>query len=426
VRSVADTASQPPSSSEARGEFHDETDGDIGATADKSMSPLRVTLVTETFPPEINGAARSLERLVMELDRLGVTVDLVRPRQRGERVPHPTVGALPTLVVPGLPLPGYSALRFGWPSPLRLRRWLTARRPDVLHIATEGPLGWAALLLARRSGIPVTTTFHTNFAEYGRHYGYGHALAIRYLRAFHNRAQRTLAPTPEVAARLSELGVERVGVLGRGVDCELFDPARRSQRLRAAWGAGVDDPVMLHVGRLAPEKNVDLLVQLALELERDAPRAKLVIVGDGPSRARLASLLPRAVFTGQRTGEDLAEHYASADAFVFPSLTDTFGNVVTEAMASGLPTVAFDRGAARVLAGPHGIAVDAASPLAWCRAAVELARHPAKLAERGALARDKVLGLSWRAVAGSFENELRAAAATRGGLAAQPERRAVT
>jgi glycosyltransferase involved in cell wall biosynthesis len=372
--------------------------------------PLRVTLVTETFPPEINGAARSLERLLGELDQLGVIADLVRPRQRAETTLHSTVRAIPTLVVPGLPLPGYSALRFGWPAFVRLRRWLVTRRPDVVHIATEGPLGWAALLLARRSGTPVTTTFHTNFAEYGRHYGYGHAFAIRYLRAFHNRTQRTLAPTFDVAERLTQLGIERVGILGRGVDCDLFDPRRRSTRLRASWGVGEDDPVVLHVGRLAPEKNVDLLAELALELARDAPRAKLVVVGDGPSRARLAQLLPRAVFTGQRTGTDLAEHYASADAFVFPSLTDTFGNVVTEAMASGLPTVAFDRGAARALAGPHGVVVDEARPGEWCRAAVELARAPARLRLLGGLAREKAAELSWRAVARDFEAELRAAA----------------
>ena len=135
----------------------------------------------------------------------------------------------------------------------------------MVHIATEGPLGWAALLVARHLGVPVTTTFHTNFPEYGRHYGYGESFAMSYLRAFHNRARRTLAPTADLARSLTARGVERVGVLSRGVDCEAYDPARRSGSLRSAWGLAEDDPAVLYVGRLAPEKNVDLLVRLALE-----------------------------------------------------------------------------------------------------------------------------------------------------------------
>lgn len=176
---------------------------------------------------------------------------------------------------------------------------------------------------------------------------------MSYLRAFHNLAHRTLAPTADLAG-LTARGIERVGVLSRGVDCEAYGPGRRCGELRGAWGLADDDPAVLCVGRLAPEKNVELLVRLALELARDAPRAKLVLVGDGQARRRLKRDIPWAVFAGQRIGDDLATHYASADVFVFPSLTDTFGNVVPEAMASGLPVVAFDRGAARELVVDEG------------------------------------------------------------------------
>lgn len=370
---------------------------------------LSVALVTETFPPEVNGVARTLDRLVRELRLRSIRVDVVRPRQAAEPSCPATTGQADFLV-PGLPLPGYPSLRFGFPVAWRLRHWFRERRPDVVHIATEGPLGWAALLMARRLGVPVTTTFHTNFPEYGRHYGYGETMAMSYLRAFHNRAQRTLAPTADLARTLTARGVERVGVLSRGVDCGAYDPARRSGSLRSAWGLAEEDPAVLYVGRLAPEKNVDLLVRLALELARDAPRTKLVLVGDGPARRRLEREIPWAVFAGQQIGEDLATHYASADVFVFPSLTDTFGNVVPEAMASGLPVVAFDRGAARELVVDEGRVVPEGASAAFCAAAIELARDAGERRRRGEAARRRALGLGWSRIADVFEGELRRAA----------------
>jgi glycosyltransferase involved in cell wall biosynthesis len=370
---------------------------------------LSVALVTETFPPEVNGVARTLDRLVSELRLRSIRVDVVRPRQAAEPKNQPTNGHA-AFRVPGLPLPGYPTLRFGLPVAWRLSRWFRRHRPDVVHIATEGPLGWAALLVARRQSLPVTTTFHTNFPEYGRHYGYGEGFAMSYLRAFHNRAQRTLVPTAELARSLTARGVERVGVMARGVDCQTFDPARRSNELRAAWGLAESDPAVLCVGRLAPEKNVDLLVRLALDLARDVPRAKLVLVGDGPARRRLEREIPWAVFAGQRLGDDLAAHYASADVFVFPSLTDTFGNVVPEAMASGLPVVAFDRGAARDLVVDEGRVVPEGASAAFCAAAIELTRDASERRRRGEAARRRALGMEWSRIADVFERELRQAA----------------
>ena len=379
---------------------------------ERMEGPLRLCLVTETHSPEINGVALMLERLANELCDLGVQLTTVRPRQRHEsavRGPSTGLNDLNELVVPGFPLPGYPSLRFGWPAFGRLWWHWRRSRPDIVHIVTEGPLGWAALAAARTLRIPVTSSFHTNFPEYGRHYGYGESLARGYLRAFHRRTLRTLVPTPSLARELEAQGFGRTGLLGRGVDTRRFDPRQRDRELRASWGVEAGDPVVLHVGRLAPEKNVDLLLPIAADLALVAPRARLVIVGDGPRRAYLEAALPRAIFCGQRLGEDLAAHYASADIFVFPSLTDTFGNVVLEAMASGLAVVAFDRGAAAMYlssAPSAGFVPIGSCPSVLRRAVTRLATDPAARRSAAATALAAAQGLSWRRVAEDYLNEI--------------------
>lgn len=312
--------------------------------------PLDVALVTETYLPEVNGVAMTLGQLVSGLEKRGHRVRIVRPRQKSERSGRLAGGQLLT---PGLPIPRYPELRFGLPAGAILRAAWQEGRPDVVHIATEGPLGFSALATARSLDIPVLSTFHTNFHAYSRHYGIGwlRRSIERYLRWFHNRTAATLVPTRELAEELVALGFRDVGILSRGVDAALFNPARRSDALRAAWGAGPQDPVCLVVGRLAPEKNLELACVAFAALRADQPQARLVVVGDGPLAETLARRHPEAHFSGMRRGEDLAAHYASADLFLFPSLTETFGNVVVEALASGLPVVAFDHAAAGDLIG---------------------------------------------------------------------------
>src|SRR6267378_1406329 len=168
----------------------------------------------------------------------------------------------------------------------------------------------------------------------------------RYLRALHNRADCTLVPTAQMRANLEALAFERVAVVGRGVDTKLFNPARRSERLRAAWGCSGSETVALHVGRIAPEKNLGLFVDAVSGMQAIDPKVRVVLVGDGPQGPALRKRHPEFVFAGMRTGQDLAEHYASADVFLFPSTTETFGNVTLEAMASGLAVVAYDYAAA--------------------------------------------------------------------------------
>ena len=306
---------------------------------------LRVALVTETYAPEINGVAKTLGRLAAGLAARGHRVRVVRPRQK-----HEKTGALPdgTLLTPGLPIPRYPDLRFGLPVAGQLHRAWLAHRPDIVHIATEGPLGFSALATARRLGIPVMSTFHTNFHRYSRHYGIGwlrHSIE-GYLRWFHNRTAATLVPTAALAAELGAQGFHGVGVLSRGVDTALFNPLRRSQHLRSSWDARSTDPVCIVVSRLAPEKNLDLAFAAFDAIRAEWPNARMVCVGAGPQAEALARRHSGVHFSGMRTGEDLAAHYASADLFLFPSLTETFGNVVSEALASGLPVVAYDHAAA--------------------------------------------------------------------------------
>ncbi len=301
-----------------------------------SPRPLRLTLVTETFPPEVNGVARTLSRWV-DAFRARPRVQVIRPRQ-------PPEGRAPERVL-GLPLPLYPQLRFGLASPHLLQFLLERFAPDVVHVATEGPLGWAALVAARGMGVPVASSFHTNYDHYLAHYGLGvlGPVLFGYLRWFHNRTAVTLAPSEATRRRLEADGVRRVAIWSRGVDGEAFHPSRRDPALRQSLGLGPDDPLILYVGRLAAEKNLPALLSAFARLRPRNERARLVVVGDGPLAASLRATAPPGVaFPGARHGADLARWYASADLFAFPSKSETFGNVILEAQASGLPVVGYD------------------------------------------------------------------------------------
>ena len=372
------------------------------------MKRVRLALVTETYPPEVNGVAMTLSRVVAGLRERGNAVEVVRPRQKQEG------GEAKDFLVPGVAIPFYDSLRIGlpvvWALEERWREW----RPDVVHVATEGPLGLASLAAARRLGLPVTSSFHTNFHAYGGHYGVAAArdATLAYLRWFHNGTRLTLAPTRQMTAELAADRFRALGVMGRGVDVELLDPARRSGALRAEWGAGPDDPVVLYVGRMAAEKNLGLAVEAFLRLREKEPRARFVLVGDGPAREPLARAHPEFHYAGMRRGAELAAHYASGDLFLFASVTETFGNVVTEALASGLVAVAYDYAATRehVRDGVNGFVAEfdraEAFHAALGRAWMARVRWP----EIRARARKTALGLTWAEVVARFEADVRAAA----------------
>jgi glycosyltransferase involved in cell wall biosynthesis len=375
---------------------------------------MRVAIVTETWPPEINGVALTVQSLARGLAALGHTVELVRPRQRDED-PAETDPLFESVLLPGASLPRYPGLRFGLPARHVLQRRWRQDRPDVVYIATEGPLGLTALGAGRRLGIPACTGFHTRFDDFAQHYGLGFLTPIvfAYLRRFHNRASATLVPTEELAAFLRTNGFRNVRLLRRAVDTLLFRPDRRDDAMRAEWGLEPTDLAILHVGRIAPEKNLELAIEAFRSIQQQQPRARFVIVGDGPARASLAERHPDIVFTGIRRGEDLARHYACGDLFLFPSLTETFGNVTLESLASGVPVIAFDYGAAHEhLHDPRaGTRVAMADRAAFVAAATAMA---ARMAERSpsvasvlrTCARDAVADLDLSSVAAHFADLL--------------------
>lgn len=368
---------------------------------------LRVAVVTETYPPEINGVALTLQRLVLALQARHHELQLVRPRQRVDAAAETGVG-LHQVLVRGLPIPRYPELRMGLPAKRSLLSLWSVQRPDLVHVATEGPLGWSALQAARKLRLPVSSDFRTNFNAYSRHYGLGwlHKPIAGYLRKFHNLASCTMVPTVGLRDTLQDMGFERLNVVARGVDTEGFDPSRRCEALRQAWGAAPDDPVVLYVGRLAAEKNLELLARAVAAMRNEAPTLRCVVVGDGPERERLARLCPGAVWAGSRRGEDLSAHYASADLFLFPSLTETYGNVVPEAMASGLAVLAFDHAAAAELIrdGENGLLAPFGDGDAFVRQAVTLVRDPARAAVFGRLAREASMGQGWGRIAAQVES----------------------
>lgn len=364
---------------------------------------MRLCIVSETWSPEINGVAHTLNRVCRELQRLGVTVDVIRPTPKA---PGYATGVDQELQVNRCSLPGYRDVQVGFARPATLRRFWQQHRPDVIYLATQGPLGWAARQAAKQLALPLVAGWHTNFDHYCHDYGVSWLATAtrRYLRYFHNGCALTLVPTQQQAAVLRQQGIHDVQVLSRGIDGDKFSPAHRDTELRKQWGVSEHQPVALYVGRLAPEKNLALL-QETLQAMRDVrPDMALVVVGDGPGRAQLEKALPDAHFTGFVDKQALAKYYASADMFVFPSLSETWGNVVTEAMASGLAVVAYRHAASAELiqSGHNGITVAPNDALAFQQAAIALCQHPAEYARIGRIARLRALEQSWSGIAEQF------------------------
>ncbi len=368
--------------------------------------PLRIAFVTETYPPEVNGVSMTVARVVEGMRARHHAVQLVRLRQHDADIAVSAVGHEEVLMR-GLPIPRYPNLKMGLPQTRALLDLWSANRPDLVHIATEGPLGWSALRAARRLGLPVSSDFRTNFHAYAQHYGISLLKwpVLAYLRRFHSRTACTMVPTESLRRELTEQGFRDLSVVARGVDTVRFHPGKRSIELRRQWGAADGDTVAICVGRLAPEKNLNDLVAAFRAMRCISARTKLVIVGEGPARQHLQNVCPDAVQAGSRTGDDLATHYASADVFVFPSLTETFGNVTPEAMASGLPVLAYDYAAAAQLiqSGTNGLLAPYKSSRDFADLAERLVADPDRARRMGAAARRTVERLDWDTVIGQVE-----------------------
>ena len=272
---------------------------------------MHVLVATDAWHPQVNGVVRSIEETARAATAYGVRISVLTPEQ------FRTV-----------PMPFYKEIRLALAGPRGVARAIAQAKPDTVHIATEGPIGWLVRRWCLANGMAFTTSYHTKFPEYvAARLPIPESLVYALMRRFHAAATTTLVATQTLRRELEAHGFDNLGLWGRGVDTRLFDPQKRVD-------LGLPGPIFLHVGRLAVEKNVEAFLQLAL------PGTKLV-VGDGPARAMLEARYPQAVFVGAKRGEDLASYFASADAFVFPSLTDTFGLVQLEALASGLPVAAF-------------------------------------------------------------------------------------
>lgn len=383
---------------------------------------MRIAYVTETFPPEINGVSLTAERTLAHLRAAGHQVQLIRPRQRGEA----RLDSADEWRSAGGPIPMYPELRYGLARSAALRRrWArgTAGAPDLVHATTPGPLAFAALRAARAEGIATSADFRTNFHSYSRHYGFGwlEPWVLGYLRRLHALADTSFVPTHALATQLAGQGFERLQVVGRGVDADRFSPVWRDDWLRRDWHARSDNPVLLYVGRLAAEKNVELALSTFETLRRSRRGLRMVVVGDGPLRDRLRASHRRVRFVGVQRGLALSRCYASADVFLFPSLTETFGNVTLEAAASGLAVVAFDAAAAaRHL--QHGVSGWLAAPSAGTAGRLDFVEMAGRALEDwrpGSAvrqrAREASLRADWDTVLRGFEQRLRGVAAQSAG-----------
>jgi glycosyltransferase involved in cell wall biosynthesis len=317
---------------------------------------------------------------------------------------------LEEVLMRGMPIPRYPQLKLGLPSKKTLIKTWTLRRPDVVHIATEGPLGWSALQAAKVLKLPVTSDFRTNFQSYSKHYGIGwlRKPIVAYLRKFHNATACTMVPTNELKRTLAENGFLNLKVVARGVDTQLFNQRKRDSNLRSTWGANDQTKVLISVGRMAPEKNLEQVLNAFEALRWMNDKIKLVMVGDGPLREQYQQRFPDIIFPGMLSQKELSVYYASSDLFVFPSQTETFGNVTLEALASGIPVLAFDCAAARdwVAPGVNGWLVPEDRPEKFAAQAVDIFKTEGLLEKVTDTTRQQQVHLDWSQIAEQVESVL--------------------
>jgi phosphatidylinositol alpha 1,6-mannosyltransferase len=352
-------------------------DARVAADAGVRLDGVRLALFTDTYPPQLNGVARTLERLTRAAEARGAEVRVITTSD-------PAAGAEPSQIVrwPSRPFWAYPQLQLAAPRILRARQMLADWRPTLVHVATEFGVGLAGRQAARALRLPLVSSYHTSFSAYAQFYRLG-ALAgagWQYFRWFHGGALRTFVPTEAIRDEVESHRFRNVRVWSRGVDGDRFDPRFRSLEWRRSIGVADDTVLVLYVGRIAKEKGLPLLLHAMQNLAGESPSTQVafVIVGDGPYEAEMRAAAPGSVhFTGRLSGVPLSTAYASADAFVFPSITDTFGNVLLEAMASGLVVLAADAGNTREIVGEtRGVMIPPDDSAALTTAVRQLATSP--------------------------------------------------
>ena len=370
---------------------------------------MRICLVTETYWPDINGVAMTLHRVFSALSQQGHSIQLVctkNPDRADEHIAHLSS----VIEASSVPAPGYAEVKFGMPMSHRLRRHWQDERPDAIYVATEGPLGYAATHLARKLNIPVASGFHTNFQSYSDHYklGWFRKLIESYLVHMHNLTDCTIVPTTDQSKVLREMGINHVAVVGRGVDTQLFTPNKRSTELRKSWGADEHTPVMIYVGRIAEEKNLDLTLRCYQELKAIDPSLVFVMVGNGPAVERIRQAHPDIILAGPKTGDELGAHYASADFFPFTSVTETYGNVILESMASGIGILSYHYAAGKIHIelGENGYHAPLGDESSYLQQAKQFLENPADLQRIRQNAAEHAQRYNWPSIANGFEEVL--------------------
>ena len=367
---------------------------------------MRIAIITESFPPDVNGVAHCVVRVAENLVRKGHHPLVIAPESARATPGADNQFPYPVKRVKSVRLPGYPSFRLGLPGP-RTRRAITTHRTEIVHLASPVALGAWGSHVAKAMDLPTVAVYQTDLPNYARAYRLGavtEAFAWRWLRDIHNAAGRTLAPSSMTAADLHAHGMERVWLWGRGVDTERFHPSLRDDRLRAEIAPG-GEVIAGYVGRLAIEKRVDLLASVAA-----LPGVRLAVTGGGPMEEELRQAIPAAVFLGERHGEDLARIYASLDFFVHTGPFETFGQTIQEAAASGLPVIAPAAGGPVDLVdeGVTGFLVPPGDGDALAAAAGRLAAEPALRAAMSEAARRRVLGRSWSALVDELIGHYRA------------------
>ncbi|MGV3707490.1 MAG: glycosyltransferase family 4 protein [Gemmatimonas sp.] len=353
---------------------------------DVDASGVRLALFTDTFYPQVNGVTRTLDRLCEAVRARGGAVrvftvaDPEASDAEGERRYDIDRYA-------SVPFWAYKQLRIAWPSTRRIRRQFLDFRPTLVHAATPFGIGLGGRRLALQCNVPIVSSYHTSFAAYVRHYRMGALTDFtwKFLRWFHNSTQRTYCPSQAIVDEVNMQGFRNTSVWSRGVDAHLFNPRARSTELRAVMGANDDTLVVTYVGRLAAEKGLDVAtaaIRMAAELRPG--KVLFSCIGDGPYEQEVRRQSPTASWLpGKLTGARLSEAYASGDVFIFPSTTDTFGNVMLEAMASGLPVIGADVGPTRELVGSdRGWIAPAGDAEAFARVIVRLVDDRQDLMQR--------------------------------------------
>ena len=361
---------------------------------------MKIAHFLGTMRPEHDGVTRVVYRLRELFDRSFAEHLFISPI--GSQIPQDDIRT-----VPSIPFPLSTQYRLAMVNQDSVQRVLGNDKPDIIHIHSPDPLGWAAMRYARHFGIPMVATYHTHFPSYAKYYHLEFAAPIGWqiLRALYSSSQALIVPSQATLEELADHGFKNLIHIPHGVDSDSFSPANRSE----AWRSSIlgDDPnrvIVSFVSRLVWEKNPMVLVKAWKQLNNKG-RAKLVIVGDGPARAKLEQLLPEAHFTGKLSGAPLFEAYASSDIFVFPSITETFGNVTVEAMASGLPAICAIAGGARdiVIPGKNGLLFDADKPIQLAQAIDELVTNPELRLQMSKAALESVKRFRWDTTVSAYE-----------------------